>query len=108
MIEPADVSHTGSLALMRMSREDREMEIIEAGQRVCAEKGFAGTTLDDIAEEAGITRQLIIQYFGSKEGLYVHLIDSSSVEHPLGEDEDLLQAVREKDDRGVFYAAARH
>jgi AcrR family transcriptional regulator len=93
---------------MRMSREEREREIVEAGQRVCAEKGFAGTTLDDIAEEAGISRQLIIQYFGGKEGLYVALVESSLVEHPLGEDEDLLQAIQEKDDHGVFYASAHH
>jgi AcrR family transcriptional regulator len=93
---------------MRMSREEREREITEAARRVCAEKGFAGATLDDIAEEAGITRQLIIQYFGSKEGLYSTLADIPLIEHPLDQDEELLQAIGRKDDRGVFFACARH
>ena len=93
---------------MRMSREEREREITEAARRVCAEKGFAGATLDDIAEEAGISRQLIIQYFGSKEGVYATLVDTPLMEHPLDEDERLLHALEEKDDRGVFFAGARH
>jgi AcrR family transcriptional regulator len=93
---------------MRMSREEREREITEAARRVCAEKGFAGATLDDIADEAGITRQLIIQYFGSKEGVYATLVDAPLMEHPLDQDERLLQAIGQKDDYEVFFAGARH
>ncbi|WP_198012227.1 TetR/AcrR family transcriptional regulator [Desulfosarcina sp. BuS5] len=33
-------------------------------QKLCAKKGFAGTTLDEIAREAGVSRALIVQHFG--------------------------------------------
>ena len=38
-----------------------------------AAKGFAGARMQDIADRAGLNKQLIHHYFGSKEGLYAEL-----------------------------------
>jgi AcrR family transcriptional regulator len=93
---------------MRMPRAEREAQIIQAARAVCAEKGFSGTTLDDIAAEAGISRQLIIQYFGSKDGLYDAMFEPAQLSLQLEEDEALHQAMEDADDEGVFRASASY
>lgn len=49
---------------------------MEAAERLFAEKGFDGTSVRDIAEEAGVNLAMISYYFGSKEklmeSLFVH------------------------------------
>jgi AcrR family transcriptional regulator len=53
-----------------VARADREAQIVEVGCRVFGTSGFAGTSVADIADAAGISKPLIYNYFGSKEGLY--------------------------------------
>jgi AcrR family transcriptional regulator len=53
-----------------VARADREQQIVAVGCRLFGESGFAGTSVADIAEAAGISKPLIYNYFGSKEGLY--------------------------------------
>ncbi len=49
--------------------------ILNAAERVFAEKGFGGARVDAIAEEAGYNKALLFHYFGDKEGLYEALIE---------------------------------
>jgi AcrR family transcriptional regulator len=51
-------------------RADREQQIVDAGAAVFGREGFAGTSVATVAERAGISKPLIYNYFGSKEGLY--------------------------------------
>jgi AcrR family transcriptional regulator len=53
-----------------VARADRERQMVEVGCRLFGESGFAGTSVADVADAAGISKPLIYQYFGSKEGLY--------------------------------------
>lgn len=59
----------------RFDRSERKAatraRLIEAAGRVYAERGFAGATLDDVAEEAGLTKGAVYGHFGSKDGLLV-------------------------------------
>jgi AcrR family transcriptional regulator len=43
------------------------LAIHEAGMRLFAERGFAGTTVDEIAEAAGVSRATVYAYFPTKE-----------------------------------------
>ena len=43
---------------------------LDAAQHLFAEKGFAGTSMRDIAALSGVSQPLIHYHFGSKEGLY--------------------------------------
>ena len=45
-----------------------------------AEHGYAATTMDDIAEAAGVTKPLVYQHFDSKRALYLELLDVFSSE----------------------------
>ncbi|MEE4588426.1 MULTISPECIES: TetR/AcrR family transcriptional regulator [Streptomyces] len=47
--------------------------LMEAARDVFSEKGFAGARVQDIADRAGLNKQLIAYYFGGKEGLYQEL-----------------------------------
>lgn len=53
-----------------VARADREAQILAVACRVFGEKGFAATSVADIADAAGISKPLIYNYFGSKDGLY--------------------------------------
>jgi AcrR family transcriptional regulator len=47
----------------------KQILIMESAEKLFAEKGFAGTSVRDIAEEAGVNLAMISYYFGSKEKL---------------------------------------
>lgn len=49
--------------------------LLEAAARVYAARGFAGATLDDVAEEAGLTKGAVYGHFGSKDNLLVALME---------------------------------
>ena len=45
-----------------------------------AERGYRATTMDDVAEAAGVTKPLLYQHFSSKRALYLELVDSVAKE----------------------------
>ena len=51
--------------------EFRSAEIMDAAREVFARKGFAETTMDDIAEAAGLAKGTLYLYFKSKRALYL-------------------------------------
>ncbi len=52
-----------------MEYGEKQIQIMEAAEELFAEQGFAGTSVRDIAEEAGVNLAMISYYFGSKEKL---------------------------------------
>lgn len=58
-------------------KDDRAPEILEAALALFAEKGFAGTRMEDIAARAQITKGTIYLYFRSKEELFKALARQS-------------------------------
>jgi len=53
-----------------VARADREEQILDVASRVFGNGGFAATGINEIADQAGISKPLIYSYFGSKEGLF--------------------------------------
>jgi len=53
-----------------VARAEREQQILDVACRAFGSAGYAGTSVADIAEAAGISKPLIYNYFGSKEGLH--------------------------------------
>ena len=49
--------------------------ILDAAERLFAEKGYESTSLKKIAEVAGLSRNTPAHFFGSKEGLYGVVLD---------------------------------
>lgn len=61
----------------RRRKDARIPEILDAALACFAEKGFAGTRMDDVAARAGITKGTIYLYFESKEALFKALARQS-------------------------------
>ena len=58
-----------------MAASDRREAILEAARSAFAEGGFHETSLDAVAEWAGVSKALIYEHFGSKRELYVAMLE---------------------------------
>ncbi len=61
--------------LKQMKFNDKQLQIIETAEKLFADRGFKGTSVRDIAEEAGINVAMISYYFGSKVKLMEAIIE---------------------------------
>ena len=74
----------------RLRRAQRREQILTAATEAFARSGFAATSLDDIAAQAGITRVLLYRHFDSKTDLYQAVLDrmcarlEAHVDEPVG------------------------
>ncbi|WP_342667825.1 TetR/AcrR family transcriptional regulator [Luteipulveratus mongoliensis] len=59
----------------RMTGQQRREQLIVVGRQVFAERGVGATTVEEIASKAGVTKPLIYEHFGGKEGLYAVVVD---------------------------------
>jgi AcrR family transcriptional regulator len=57
-----------------MPRADRERQMMTIAEAVFSERGYAATSMDEIADRVGVSKPMIYEYFGSKEGLLVACI----------------------------------
>jgi AcrR family transcriptional regulator len=55
----------------RTPRAVREAQMVAAAERLFAEHGYHGVSMDQIAAASGITKPMLYDYFGSKEGLFL-------------------------------------
>lgn len=62
------------------SPDDKRKRIIEAALREFAERGFDAASTNSITETAGISKGLLFHYFGSKQGLYLAIVQHC-IEH---------------------------
>jgi AcrR family transcriptional regulator len=66
----AAVARIGEFRHGRVPREVRRQQLIELGEELFAERGFAKTSMDELARRAGVTKPVIYELFGSKDGLF--------------------------------------
>ncbi|HEX6358559.1 TetR/AcrR family transcriptional regulator [Actinophytocola sp.] len=64
----------------RMPRAERERQMIEVAEEIFAERGYLATSMDEVAERVGVSKPMIYEYFGSKEGLLVACIRAARAE----------------------------
>jgi AcrR family transcriptional regulator len=60
----------------RLTAEQRRQQLFACALELFAHRGYRATTMDDIAEAAGVTKPLLYQHFSSKRALYLELVDS--------------------------------
>ena len=61
--------------VQRMRRAERREQILAAATRAFARAGFAATSLDDVAGEAGVSKVILYRHFESKTDLYRAVLD---------------------------------
>src|SRR5271154_3757285 len=60
----------------RVTAEQRRQQLVAVALELFAQRGYRATTMDDIAEPAGVTKPLLYQHFSSKRALRLELFDS--------------------------------
>ena len=58
-----------------MTGVQRRSQLIDVGRGLIAARGLDGTTIEEIAACAGVSKPVIYEHFGSKEGLYTQVVD---------------------------------
>ena|SRR6476661_4699506 len=59
----------------RMTGPQRREQLLEVGRKLFADKGFEGTSVEEIAAKAGVSKPVVYEHFGGKEGLYAVVVD---------------------------------
>jgi AcrR family transcriptional regulator len=83
-----------------MPRAEREDEMLRAAGQAFATHGFHEASMNAIAEAAGISKPMLYNYFGSKEGLYAAYVERSG--------SALMKSMREADSRSAPAAQRLH
>ena len=58
----------------RLPRAERRAQLLSVATSKFGERGYHPTSMDDIAEAAGVTKPVLYQHFSSKEDLYISVI----------------------------------
>jgi AcrR family transcriptional regulator len=59
----------------RMTGKERREQLLDIGRSLFAEKGFDATSVEEIAQRAGVSKPVVYEHFGGKEGLYAVVVD---------------------------------
>ena len=78
----------------RMTGPERREQLIAVGRKLFADKGFEATTVEEVAAKASVSKPVVYEHFGGKEGLYAVVVDreiqalmggiSTALEEPEG------------------------
>jgi AcrR family transcriptional regulator len=58
-----------------MTGKERRQQLLDIGRRLFAERGFEGTSIEEVAAQAGVSKPVVYEHFGGKEGLYAVVVD---------------------------------
>ncbi len=58
-----------------MSSAERREQLIEIARGLFAERGYDGTSVEEIAAHADVSKPVVYEHFGGKEGLYAVVVD---------------------------------
>jgi len=60
---------------VRMSSTQRREQLIVIGRQLFAERGFDATSIEEVASRAKVSKPVVYEHFGGKEGLYAVVVD---------------------------------
>jgi AcrR family transcriptional regulator len=60
---------------LRMTGKERREQLLDVGRSLFAQKGFDATSVEEIALNAGVSKPVVYEHFGGKEGLYAVVVD---------------------------------
>lgn len=58
-----------------MTATQRREQLLEISRELFAERGFEGTSVEEIAARAGVSKPVVYEHFGGKEGAYAVVVD---------------------------------
>ena len=60
---------------VRMTGTERRQQLLTVARAVFAEKGFDGASIEEIAHRANVSKPVVYEHFGGKEGVYAVVVD---------------------------------
>jgi AcrR family transcriptional regulator len=58
-----------------MTASQRREQLLDVSRQLFAEKGFDGTSVEEIAARAQVSKPVVYEHFGGKEGMYAVVVD---------------------------------
>jgi len=71
LIGQVEENGVGGFPHGRVPAAVRSEQLLDVAERLFAERGYGSTSIESIAREAGITRPIVYEHFGSKDGIYL-------------------------------------
>jgi AcrR family transcriptional regulator len=68
-------SQPAAASRKRMTGKERREQLLDVGRRLFAARGLDGTSIEEIAAQAGVSKPVVYEHFGGKEGLYAVVVD---------------------------------
>jgi AcrR family transcriptional regulator len=62
-------------ARVRMTGKERREQLLDIGRSLFAERGFGAASIEEIASRASVSKPVVYEHFGGKEGLYAVVVD---------------------------------
>ncbi len=66
---------SGGPVRVRMSAAQRREQLITIGKQLFAERGYDATSVEEVAARAKVSKPVVYEHFGGKEGLYAVVVD---------------------------------
>jgi TetR/AcrR family transcriptional regulator of autoinduction and epiphytic fitness len=79
------------------------LQIVEAAHRLFVEKGYAGATIEAIAQEAGVAQETVYAIFGNKRSILAFLLDIS-----VGGDDQPVRVMDRPKPQAILHEADQH
>ncbi|MDA0250477.1 MAG: TetR/AcrR family transcriptional regulator [Actinomycetota bacterium] len=58
-----------------MTGSERRHQLINIARTLFAERGYESTSVEEVAQRAGVSKPVVYEHFGGKEGLYAVVVD---------------------------------
>jgi AcrR family transcriptional regulator len=59
----------------RLPASERRAQLIEVARKVFAKRGYEATSMEEIAKRAKVSKPVVYEHFGGKEGIYAVVVD---------------------------------
>jgi TetR/AcrR family transcriptional regulator len=70
----SSVNTTTAVPVTRMPSDERRLLVLEAATAVFGQRGYSGTTTDQVATAAGVSQPYVVRMFGTKEKLFLAVL----------------------------------
>src|SRR5690348_17796732 len=71
----AGMTSSGSRPRVRMTGAERRQQLLDVGRELFGQRGFEATSIEEIAARADVSKPVVYEHFGGKEGLYAVVVD---------------------------------
>src|SRR3984957_3226637 len=69
------MAETPGRSRVRMTGAQRRTQLLDVGRALFAERGYEATSIEEVAARAGVSKPVVYEHFGGKEGLYAVVVD---------------------------------